>query len=205
MKSVEKVAKNAANGSHVPFFKKRYEAVRAEVAEKLGVTNPHMIPKIKKVVLHARYGQFLGDNVKKRFVKDVVCRVAGRRPCDIVAKKSLSQFKIRAGALCGCMVTLRKDRMYEFLGRLWIALPRMRSFVGLSRRGVDGMGNFSFGIEDHASFLEVQNLVDQRCGFDVSISTTSSSDEGVLALLEALGMPLTGLKKASKKKKGRRG
>ncbi len=189
---------------HVPLFKQRYLDAREGLAKLLGVSNPHMIPKLGKIVLHARYGQFLTDNVKKRFVKDAICKIAGRRPCDINAKKSVSQFKIREGALCGCMATLRGDRMYEFLGRLLIALPRMRSFEGLSRRGADGNGNFNFGVEDHASFLEVQNMVDFRCGFDVLISTTASSNEGVLAMIEAIGFPLTNARKSKKGKKSRK-
>lgn len=175
--------------NHRPFFASRYEKVHKSLAEHMGTKNPHKIPKLKHIVLHARYGAFLGDSGRKRFVKNTLAVIACATPHDIKARKSVAQFKIRAGALCGCKVTLRGDAMYEFLARLWIALPRMRNFNGLHIRALDGSGNCNFGVVDHAAFLEAENMVEQRFGFDIAIATTATSNEKCKMLLTEMGIP----------------
>jgi large subunit ribosomal protein L5 len=173
---------------YIPFFKQRYIEERPRLATTLGVTNPHQIPQLRSVVLHTRYGQYQGDNVKKRAVRSILSTIAGRKAHEIVARTSVSQFKIRTGMICGCMATLRRDQMYHFLARLYIALPRMHNFTGFNSRSFDGRGNFNFGIEDQGIFLENER-VDCRFGLDVLISTTARDNKSALALLRSLDFP----------------
>lgn len=171
------------------FFQARYLSQKPTLAEALGVTNPHQIPKLNSITLHARYGQYLTNSQKKRFVIQALSMIAGSKAREIQARRSVSQFKIRKGMTCGCAVTLRRDAMYEFLGRLYIALPRMRSFNGFSKKSFDGMGNFNFGIEDHTAFIEVENMIEHRFGFDVCITTTATNDQYALRLIQSLDFP----------------
>jgi len=172
----------------IPFFKELYLKQRPKLAESLGVTNPHQIPQLRSVVLHTRYGQYQSDSVKKRTVRAMMSTIAGRKAHEIVARTSVSQFKTRTGMICGCMATLRRDQMYHFLGRLYIALPRMRNFNGFNSKSFDGRGNFNFGIEDQGIFLESERI-DCRFGLDVLISTTARDNKSALALLRSIDLP----------------
>lgn len=158
---------------------------------KLGISNPMDIPRIEKIVLNMG----LGDAVQNPKVVDNAAHeltlIAGQKAVVTRAKKSIATFKLRAGMPIGARVTLRKDRMYDFLSKLInIALPRVRDFRGVSSKGFDGRGNFSMGITEHIIFPEIDyDKIDQMRGLNVTIVTTAKNDAGARALLDAIGIP----------------
>jgi len=156
--------------------------------------NVMQIPRLEKIVLNmgvGQAGQTGGDSKLLDNAMRDMSLIAGQRPCITRAKKSISNFKIRAGARIGCKVTLRGDRMYEFLDRfISTALPRVRDFQGISPDAFDGRGNFATGVREQLLFPEIEyDKIDRVRGMDIIICTTARADEEARALLRGLGMP----------------
>ncbi|MDR1333513.1 MAG: 50S ribosomal protein L5 [Holosporales bacterium] len=172
---------------------KYFSEVRPKLKESFGYSNDFMIPKLEKVVINCTSSDAVRDNKTAQSIADELAVIAGQRPVIVKAKKSVAGFKLRAGINLGAKVTLRGDRMYEFLDRLtYIALPRVRDFRGLSSRGFDGHGNFAMGVKEQIIFPEINyDKIDKIRGFDIVICTTSNDDKVALALLKALNLPFT--------------
>jgi len=153
--------------------------------------NPMQIPKLTKITLNMGVGEGAQDRKKVDAAVENMTLIAGQKPVVTKAKKSIAGFKIRDGMAIGCKVTLRQERMYEFLDRLInIALPRVRDFRGISGKCFDGRGNFSMGIREQIVFPEIDyDKVDQIRGLDVSICTTATNNDEARALLKAFDMP----------------
>ena len=173
-------------------FREKYVTeIRPAIAKELGITNPMAIPKIEKIVINMGLGEAT-QNVKimDPLVADLAA-IAGQKPVTTKAKKSIAAFKVREGMPIGAMVTLRGDKMYEFLDRLiTIALPRVRDFRGVSSKSFDGRGNYTLGLRDQLIFAEIDYAkVDKIKGMNVTIVTTAADDNGARALLKSFGMP----------------
>ena len=159
--------------------------------KEFGIDNPMAVPKIEKVVLNMGVGEAI-QNVKiVEAAAEELTKIAGQRAVITRARKSIATFKLREGMPIGCRVTLRGERMYEFLDRLLnIALPRVRDFRGVPTRAFDGRGNYTLGIKDHLVFPEIDpGKVDKSKGLNVTIVTTAGSDDRARVLLRELGMP----------------
>jgi large subunit ribosomal protein L5 len=159
--------------------------------KEFGYTNVMAVPRITKVVVNMGLGEAT-QNVKVVDVgADELSRITGQKAAVRRAKKSIAQFKVRQGMPIGAMVTLRGERMYEFLDRLMnISLPRVRDFRGVSPKGFDGRGNYTLGLRDQLIFLEIDYLkVDKARGMNISVTTTAKTDEEARKLLQFLGMP----------------
>jgi large subunit ribosomal protein L5 len=161
------------------------------LAKEFGYKNVMAIPKIAKVVVNMGLGEATGNAKIVDTGVDEIARVTGQKPVVTRAKKSIAQFKVRKGMPIGTMVTLRGDRMWEFLDRLIsIALPRVRDFRGVSPRGFDGRGNYTLGLKDQLLFPEIDYMkVDKARGMNISVVTTAKTDEESRKLLQLLGMP----------------
>jgi large subunit ribosomal protein L5 len=149
------------------------------------------VPKITKICLNMGVGEAVGDKkVMARAVGDMTA-IAGQKPVVRLARKSVASFKIRDGWPVGCKVTLRRERLYEFLDRLVnISIPRIRDFRGLNRKSFDGRGNFSMGVKEQIMFPEIDyDQIDVIRGMDITITTTAKNDEEALALLQAFNFP----------------
>jgi large subunit ribosomal protein L5 len=173
-------------------FREKYVTeIRPAIAKELGITNPMAIPKLEKIVINMGLGEAT-QNVKimDPLVADLAS-IAGQKPVTTRAKKSIAAFKVREGMPIGAMVTLRGDKMYEFLDRLiTIALPRVRDFRGVSSKSFDGRGNYTLGLRDQLIFAEIDYAkVDKLKGMNVTIVTTAADDNGARALLKSFGMP----------------
>ena len=173
-------------------FREKYDTeIRESLKDELGITNPMAIPKLEKIVINMGLGEAT-QNVKimDPLVADLAS-IAGQKPVTTKAKKSIAQFKVREGMPIGAMVTLRGDKMYEFLDRLIsIALPRVRDFRGVSSKSFDGRGNYTLGLRDQLIFAEIDYAkVDKMKGMNVTIVTTAQDDNGARTLLKAFGMP----------------
>ena len=165
--------------------------IREAMVKKFGYTNPMQIPKLDKIVVNMAVGEAKeNEKLLETAAKDLET-ITGQHPVYTKAKKSIANFKIREGMPIGCKVTLRGDRMYEFLDRLVnLALPRVRYFRGVNPNSFDGRGNYALGIKEHIIFPEVSyELVEKVRGFDVCVVTTAKSDDEAKALLVKLGMP----------------
>lgn len=173
-------------------LKERYlKDVVPALAKEFGYKNIMAIPKLEKIVVNMGLGEAT-QNVKLIDTgADEVGRITGQRPVTTRAKKSIAAFKVRQGMPVGTMVTLRGDRMYEFLDRLVnIALPRVRDFKGVSTKGFDGRGNYTLGLRDQLLFPEIDYMkVDTARGMNVSVVTTAKTNEEARRLLQLLGMP----------------
>lgn len=176
-------------------FKELYDKeILPKLKDELGCKNVMEVPRITKITLNMGVGEALADKkVLEHAVKDLEL-IAGQKPVVTVARKSIAGFKVREGWPVGCKVTLRKDRMYEFLERLVsIAIPRVRDFRGISPKQFDGRGNFSMGINEQIIFPEIDyDKIDKLRGLDIAISTTARNDEEGRALLRAFNFPLKG-------------
>jgi large subunit ribosomal protein L5 len=159
--------------------------------KEFGYTNAMAIPKIEKVVVNMGLGEATQNAKIVDTGADEVTKITGQKPVVTRAKKSIAQFKVRKGMPIGAMVTLRGERMWEFLDRLMsIALPRVRDFRGVSARGFDGRGNFTLGLKDQLIFPEIDYMkVDKARGMNISVVTTAKTDEESRKLLQLLGMP----------------
>ena len=173
-------------------LRERYQETAVPILTKeFGYTSVMAVPKLERVVVNMGLGEAT-QNVK---VIDAgagdLARITGQKPLTTRAKKSIAQFKVRQGMPIGSMVTLRRDRMYEFLDRvISIALPRVRDFRGVSPKGFDGRGNYTLGLRDQLMFLEIDYMqVDKSRGMNISVVTTAKTDEEGRRLLQLLGMP----------------
>ena len=173
-------------------LKERYQKeIAPALAKEFNITNPMATPRLEKIVINMGLGEAIGNSKIIDTAADELSSIAGQKPVVTRAKKSIASFKLREGMPIGSMVTLRGDRMYEFLDRfVSVALPRVRDFRGISPKAFDGRGNYTLGIRDQLIFPEIDfNKVDKTRGMNISIVTTARNDEQARALLRALGMP----------------
>ena len=163
-----------------------------KLMSKLSLKNKHDVPKIEKVILNMGLGEDASDGKKLKACLDDMALIAGQKPIITKFKKSISNFKTRKGSNAGVKVTLRSNKMYEFMDRLInIALPRIKDFRGLSSKGVDNSNNYSFGIKEHIVFPEVNfDKVDKIRGLDITVVTSSKTKEGTLEMLKEFNFPL---------------
>ena len=167
------------------------ETVVPELQKQFKYENIMEVPKITKVTLNMGVGEALGDKkVMDRAVGDMTA-IAGQKPVVNLARKSVASFKLRDGWAVGCKVTLRRERMYEFLDRLVsVSIPRIRDFRGLNRKSFDGRGNFSMGVKEQIMFPEIDyDKIDTIRGMDITITTNAKSDDEARALLKAFNFP----------------
>src|ERR1700685_1026841 len=167
------------------------EKVVPRLTQELGLKNPMQVPRITKITVNMGVGEAVADKkVMDAAVADLT-KITGQKPLICKSRKSIASFKLRAGLAVGCMVTLRGQRMYEFLDRLGsIEGPRSRDFRGLSPRAFDGRGNYSLGVKEQIIFPEIQyDQIDQVRGMDITITTTAKDDRHGRALLEAFNFP----------------
>jgi large subunit ribosomal protein L5 len=167
------------------------ETVAPQLMKELGLSNPMEVPRITKITLNMGVGESVGDRKVLDRAMDDMTKIAGQKPVITRARKSVAAFKIRDGMPIGCKVTLRRERMYEFLDRLVnIAIPRVRDFRGLSAKSFDGRGNFNMGVREQIIFPEVDyDEVDAVRGMNITITTSARDDEEGRALLKAFNFP----------------
>jgi len=173
-------------------LKEKYDKeVAPKVKAEFGIANPMAVPKITKVVCNIGMGEASRNAKLLDQAVEELTAITGQKPIVRKARKSIAQFKLREGMQIGCSVTLRKDRMFEFLDRLInIALPRVRDFRGLSPQGFDGRGNYTLGIRDHLIFPEIDyTKVENPKGMNVTVVTTAKTDDQARFLLQELGFP----------------
>ena len=165
--------------------------VQPKLAKDLGLKNPMQVPKITKITVNMGVGEAVADRKIVDAAAADLAKITGQKPLITKAKKAIASFKLREGLPIGAKVTLRGERMYEFLDRLMsIALPRVRDFRGVSPKGFDGRGNFTLGLRDQLLFPEIDYMkVDKARGMNVSVVTTAKTDEEARKLLQLLGMP----------------
>jgi len=167
------------------------EKIVPQLVEKFGYKSVMEVPRIEKITLNMGVGEAVGDKKNMEFAVSDMTAIAGQKPIVTKARKSVAGFKIREGWPIGCKVTLRRDRMYEFLDRLInIAMPRIRDFRGVSGKSFDGRGNYSMGVKEQIIFPEVEyDKVDALRGMDITITTTAKTDEEGRALLDGFSFP----------------
>lgn len=172
-------------------FKERYKNLRSELQKQYSYQNVHQIPAIKKIVINMGVGEGVADSkVINNAVNDLAL-ISGQKPIVAIAKKSIASYKLREGMKIGCKVTLRKDRMFDFLERLvFVALPRVKEFKGFNAKSFDGRGNFTFGIKEQIVFPEINyDKIDALRGMDITIVTSASNDEEAKSLLVGFDLP----------------
>ena len=167
------------------------ENIRSKMKDQFGYQNDMQIPRIDKVVLNMGLGEGVADKKKVEAAVNELELIAGQKPIKTKAKKSIATFKLRDGMVIGAKVTLRRDKMYEFIDRLVnIALPRVRDFRGLNPKSFDGNGNYAMGLKEHIVFPEIDyDKVDQIRGMDIVVQTSARTDEEAKALLSEFGFP----------------
>ena len=173
-------------------LKEQYtKEVRKKLQDEFGIKNPMAVPKIEKVVLNMGMGEAISNSKILDSAVDELTTIAGQKPVITKAKKSIASFKLREGVAIGTMVTLRGEKMYEFLDRLIsVALPRVRDFRGVPAKSFDGRGNYTLGVRDHLIFPEIDPVkVDKSKGMNITIVTNAKNDEQARFLLRELGMP----------------
>jgi large subunit ribosomal protein L5 len=175
-----------------PRLHEQYETtVRPALMQEFGYKNPMQVPRLEKIVVNMGVGEAVQDSKKAEAAAADLTAITGQHPVITKAKRSIATFKLREGMPIGCKVTLRRERMYEFLDRLiTVALPRVRDFRGISGRSFDGRGNFALGLKEQLVFPEIDyDRVDATRGMDVVIVTTARTDAEAKALLKAFDMP----------------
>ncbi len=183
-----------ADAKYTPRMKRLYdEKIRQQLIEQFGYKNALEVPKIEKIVINMGVGEATQDKKRVDAAAAEMMAIAGQKPVVTKAKKSIAQFKLREGMPIGCKVTLRRERMYEFLDRLiTIALPRVRDFRGVNPKSFDGRGNYALGLKEQIVFPEINyDRIDKVRGMDVIITTTANTDDEARELLRAFGMPFT--------------
>ena len=178
--------------SYIPRLKAKYDSEIAKaMTEKFGYKNVMEVPQISKIVLNMGVGEATQDKKKVEQAAGEMTQIAGQKAVVTKAKKSIAQFKLREGMPIGCKVTLRRERMYEFLDRLiTIAMPRIRDFRGLNPKSFDGRGNYACGLKEQLVFPEISyDRVDQVRGMDVIVTTTAKTDDEARELLRLFGFP----------------
>jgi len=172
-----------------------YERYKSTVVpalmEEFKYSSPMQVPKLVKVVLNTGLGEAVNNSKAVQYAEYALTQISGQKPIVTKAKKSIAAFKLREGLPIGCAVTLRQQRMYEFLDRLFtVALPRLRDFRGVPKKGFDGRGNFTMGLKEQIVFPEIEiERLDRIRGLDITFVTTAQTDEEGRALLTHLGMP----------------
>ena len=179
---------------YTPRLKAQYaETIRPALKEEFSYKNDMMIPKLEKIVLNMGVGEAVADSKKIRSAHADLMAIAGQMPVITKAKKSIAGFKVREDMPLGVKVTLRGDRMYDFMDRLvTVAMPRIRDFRGISAKSFDGRGNYAMGLKEHIVFPEIDfDKVDQFWGMDIVICTTADTDAEAKALLKQFNMPFS--------------
>ncbi|MFM2376904.1 MAG: hypothetical protein RLZZ165_2001 [Bacteroidota bacterium] len=163
-----------------------------------GYSSVMQVPRIEKICLSRGLGDAISDKKVLEYAANEFSLISGQKPVITKSKKDISNFKLRQGMAIGCRVTLRRDRMYEFLDRLVnVALPRVRDFRGVSPKSFDGRGNYNLGVKEQIIFPEIDvDKIDKIGGMDITIVTSAHTDEEGIALLKEFGMPFQGMKKA---------
>jgi large subunit ribosomal protein L5 len=179
---------------YTPRLRAHYkEKVRGAMKEEFGYKNDMQIPRLDKIVLNMGVGEAVSDSKKVRAAEADLAQIAGQKPVVNKAKKSIAGFKLREEMPIGVKVTLRRDRMYEFLDRLvTVAMPRVRDFRGVNPKSFDGRGNFALGLREHIVFPEINfDKIEQVWGMDIVICTTAKTDAEAKALLRHFNLPFT--------------
>jgi large subunit ribosomal protein L5 len=177
---------------YVPRLKQLYDdSVKSALTEEFGYKNPLQVPRLEKIVINMGVGGAVADRKKLTNAMQELALITGQKPVATKAKKSVAGFKIRDGMAIGCKVTLRRERMWEFLDRLInIALPRVRDFRGVKPTAFDGQGNYAMGLREQIVFPEIEyDQVDELRGMDIVICTTAPSDDEARSLLTKFNMP----------------
>src|SRR6218665_1417824 len=177
---------------YIPRLRTKYdEQIAKALTEKFGYKNRMEVPKIEKITLNMGVGEASQDKKKVQTASAEMELIAGQKPVITKAKKSIAQFKLREGMPIGCKVTLRRERMFEFLDRLiTVAMPRIRDFRGLNPKSFDGRGNYAMGLKEQIIFPEISyDRIDQVRGMDVIVTTTARTDEEARELLKLFGFP----------------
>ena len=175
-----------------PRLKEMYkDEIISKLEKDLDIKNVNLVPKLEKIVVNMGVGAAASDSKQLDAAIEDMRIITGQQPCVTRAKKSIAGFHVREGQAIGCKVTLRGDRMYEFMDRLLAtALPRVRDFRGISRTSFDGRGNYSLGITEQLIFPEIDyDKIDRTRGMDITFVTTADNDEAAFALLDAFGFP----------------
>ena len=183
-----------AEQAYEPRLKTEYrQRIRAAMKERFGYSNEMQIPKLDKIVLNMGIGESVADSKKVNAAMADLAKIAGQKPVPTKARTSIAGFKLREGMVIGAKVTLRKERMYEFLDRLiTVALPRVKDFRGLKPTSFDGRGNYAMGLKEHIVFPEINyDEIDQMWGMDIVVCTTAKTDDEARALLKEFQFPFT--------------
>lgn len=181
-----------ADQAYEPRLKTVYrEQIRSTMKTKFGYTNEMQVPKLDKIVLNMGIGEAVADSKKVQAAIKDLAAIAGQKPAPTRARQSIAGFKLRENMVIGAKVTLRKERMYEFLDRLiTIALPRVKDFRGLKATSFDGRGNYAMGLKEHIVFPEINyDQIDQMWGMDIIVCTTAKSDDEARELLREFQFP----------------
>ncbi len=182
----------------VPRLKERFvKEVVSSLKEKFQYKSVMQVPKITKIVINKGVGAAVSDKKLVDVAVEEITQIAGQKAVATISKKAISNFKLRENMPIGVKVTLRGDRMYEFLDRLTtVSLPRVRDFKGVSEKGFDGRGNYTLGVKEQIIFPEISiDKVSKISGMDITFVTTAATDEEAYALLAAIGMPFSNIKK----------
>ncbi len=182
----------AKKDKYVPRFQKRYQdSVKAELIKKFGYTNGLQVPRLEKIVINMGVGEAVNDSKKTKNAAEELALISGQKPVITKSRKAIASFKLRGGLGIGAKVTLRREKMYEFLDRLvTIALPRVRDFRGVSAKSFDGNGNYALGLKEQIVFPEIDyDKIDEIRGMDIVICTTAKTDDEARELLRAFDMP----------------
>lgn len=181
-----------ADASYTPRLKAKYESEIAKaMTEKFGYKNAMEVPKLEKITLNMGVGEASQDKKKVQTAAEEMALIAGQKPVITKAKKSIAQFKLREGMPIGAKVTLRRERMYEFMDRLvTIAMPRIRDFRGLNPKSFDGRGNYAMGLKEQIIFPEISyDRIEKVRGMDIIVTTTAKTDDEARELLRLFGFP----------------
>ena len=177
---------------YVPRLRKKYDdSIAQAMTEKFGYKNHMEVPKIEKITINMGVGEGSQDKKKVQTAADEMALISGQKPVITKAKKSIAQFKLREGMPIGCKVTLRRERMYEFLDRLiTVAMPRIRDFRGLNPKSFDGRGNYAMGLKEQIIFPEISyDQIEKVRGMDIIVTTTAKTDDEARELLRLFGFP----------------
>ncbi len=181
-----------ADAKYTPRLKSLYDStIREKLTKQFSYTNPMQVPALDKVVINMGVGEAVADSKKIRSALADLAAISGQKPLETKSRKSIATFKLRDGMTIGCKVTLRRERMYEFVDRLTtIALPRVKDFRGLNGKSFDGRGNFAMGLKEHIVFPEINyDNIDTVWGMDIIVCTTARTNEEAKALLTEFGFP----------------
>lgn len=181
-----------SEAKYTPRLRTLYEkSIREKLASQFSYSNGMQVPKLDKVVINMGVGEAVADSKKIRTAVADLAAITGQKPIETKSRKSIASFKLREGMTVGCKVTLRRERMYEFVDRLTtIALPRVKDFRGLNAKSFDGRGNFAMGLKEHIVFPEINyDNIETVWGMDIIVCTTARTNEEAKALLTEFGFP----------------